>query len=167
MTDPVDNVRVIDLVDEQVTLDPVRLQFNDSTLSKYMEEISLWYDYYSSKATKAEELYANAELTRQSRHDFYFLQAKSEGLTEKSSEAHARIQPEIVELQKKENYFKSATKQLKEYLRSLDKAHSMAQNRGYMIRKEMEKLNSDIMWSKNSGHENAANIDDIIGAMKQ
>ena len=34
---------------------------------------------------------------------------------------------------------------LKQHLRSWDKAHENAQSRGHMIRKEMDKLNTDIM----------------------
>lgn len=158
-----ENKREINLDGEIVSLDPSFLQFNDSTLSEYMQKISLYYDYFSSKCTLAEELYVNSELDRESRYDFFFLQGKKEeGLTEKASEAYARTQPEVKELQKKENYYKSAVRKMKEFLRALDKAHTMAQNRGYMIRKEMEKLNSDIYYKNNDSPAPDADIEDII-----
>lgn len=152
--EPIENIRVIDLGDEQIVLDPARLRFNDASLHKFMEDLGIWYDYFTSKTAKAEELFANAELAREFRHDQLFLQAKSEGLTEKASEAYARTQDEVQGLHKQENALKSAVKQMKEYVKALDKAYSMAQNRGHMIRKEMDKLD---------GHRAQINIDDILG----
>lgn len=158
------NIRTIDLVDEVVVLDPARLSFNDSTLSLFMEELSIWYDYFSSKTAKAEELYVNIESEKEMKYYEHFLKAKTDGLPDKAAEAYARTQLEVKQLQVSENKLSSALKQLKEFTKSLDKAHSMAQNRGYMIRKEMDKLNSDIYQSSNSSNSNfQKSLEDIIG----
>ncbi|RDJ35367.1 MAG: hypothetical protein DWQ19_11165 [Crenarchaeota archaeon] len=155
---PTDNIRTIDLGDEEVILDPKKFQFNDSTLNKFMEGLSLWYDYYSSKTAKAEELMLTAEEKHQELYLEKFLEGKQEGLSDKGADAFARTDAAIKAKQSEVTKYKSAVKHLKEYLKSFDKAHSMAQNRGYMIRKEMEKLNSDIYHSRGD-----FNIDDIIG----
>lgn len=161
----IENVRKIDLDDEIVVLDPNKLSFNDATLSTFMEELSIYYDYFSSKTTKAEELLANTELEIEQKHAEHFLKAKTDGLSDKTAEAYAKVQDEMKELCKRENRFKVAAKQLKEYVKALDKAHSMAQNRGYMLRKEMDKLNSDIYSSNRSASNNASEeIDKIIAS---
>lgn len=164
----ISNIRKIDLLDEIVILDPSRLSFNDSTLNVFMEELSIWYDYFSSKTAKAEELYINAESERENAYYESFLKAKSEGLPDKAAEAYAKTQPNVKDLMKKENKLSSSLKQLKEFTKSLDKAHSMAQNRGYMIRKEMDKLNSDIYHTPNTNNLNnnyisPKTLEDIIG----
>jgi len=159
MTDPVDNIRTVDLGDEQIVLDPKRFLFNDASLGKFMEDVSIWYDYYSSKSSKSESLLVDAETLYDTRYLEKFLEGKQAGLSDKGADALARTNLVVKECQELVNKYKSTTKQLKEYLKSFDKAHSMAMNRGYMIRKELDKLNSDI--------QSSCNIDDIIGKIKE
>lgn len=170
LEDAMNNARTIDLLDEIVVLDPVRLSFNDSNLSKYMEEFGIFYDYFSSKTAKAEELAANVELEKENKEAEFFLKGKSEGLTEKASQAYSVIQPEVQDLSKKLNRLNSAVKQLKEYVKALDKAYNMAQSRGHMLRKEMDKLNTDIYHSNRSGSSSNVDysgIEDIIKAVQE
>ena len=89
MIDPMINLRTIDLGDETVVLDPSRLQFNETTLSDFFENISLWYDYYSSKCAKAESVYANAETAYENKYMEKFLVAKNEGISDKGADASA------------------------------------------------------------------------------
>lgn len=161
----IENVRKIDLGDEIIVLDPSRLAFNDATLNKFMEELSIYYDYFSSKTAKAEEMLANIELDKEQKHAEFFIKGKSEGFSDKTAEAYATTQQELKELGKAENSLKSSVKQLKEYVKALDKAHSMAQNRGYMIRKEMDKLNTDIYTFKNGNSYSNSEIEKIISNM--
>lgn len=160
--DPIDNIRIIDLEDEQIVLDPKRFQFNDASLSKFMEDVSIWYDYYSSKGAKAEKLLMDAEKVYGKEYLDRFTEAKQDGTSDKGADAMSRTDPNVELAQEKINKYKSAVKQLKEYQKSFDKAHSMAQNRGYMIRKEMEKLNSDIYHSRGDT-TNQIDVSDIIG----
>lgn len=162
MTDPTVNLRTIDLGDETIELDPKLLQFNDATLSKFMEGVSLWYDYYSSKSAKAESLLAIAELEEETKYMEKFAAAKSEGMSDKGAESVARVDVEVVASQKKVIEAKSNHRQLKEYLRAFDKAHEMAQNRGYMLRKEMDKLASDIYYNGPSAKKEI-DVSDILG----
>jgi septation ring formation regulator EzrA len=169
LEDAMNNARTIDLLDEIVVLDPVRLSFNDANLSKYMEEFGIFYDYFSSKTAKAEELAANVELEKENKEAEFFLKGKSEGLTEKASQAYSVIQPEVQDLSKKLNKLNSAVKQLKEYVKALDKAYNMAQSRGHMLRKEMDKLNTDIYHSNRGSSSNVdySGIEDIIKAVQE
>ena len=159
MTDPVNNIRTVDLDGEPIVLDPKRFQFNDASLGKFMEDVSLWYDYYSSKTSKAEGLLVDSETVHEQKYLEKFLAGKQEGFSDKAADAYGKTDLIVRECQEKVNKYKLATKQLKEYLKSFDKAHSMAMNRGFMIRKEMDKLNSDIHFNKSE----TCNIDDIIG----
>lgn len=157
---PVDNIRTLDLDGETITLDPSRFQFNDMTLSKFMEDVSIWYDYYSSKSAKSEELLVAAENDYEDKYLTKFLEGK-ETLSDKGADAYARVNLEVKEKMALVEKYKSTTKQLKEYLKAFDKAHNMAQNRGYMIRKELEKLHSDIHYSSDTS------ISDIINELKE
>lgn len=152
------NIRKLDLNGEEILLDPKRLQFNDATLSQFMEELSIWYDYYSSKSAFAEELMGNAEIALETLRAEKFLEGKTEaGLSDKGAEAFTTKDPMVKAAAQLVTKYKSDVKQLKEYLRAMDKSHQMAQNRGYMLRKEMDKLMSDIHYKKAE-----CNIDDII-----
>ena len=161
MIDPSDNARTINLGDEDVLLDPKMFQFNDATLSDFMEKVSLWYDYYSSKTAKAEELLMLAESKHEELYLEKFLEGKQSGSSDKAADAFARTDLSVKTVQAEVNKYKAAVKHMKEYLKSFDKAHSMATNRGYMIRKEMDKLNTDIYHSRGSGG-GGADIDTLI-----
>lgn len=144
---PVENVRTIDLEGEIVILDPQRFVFTDATLSQFMQDVSLYYDYYSSKSAKSEELLTKFENEHETLYLTAFLQGKESGFSDKGAEAFAKISPDVKVAYEKVEKYKSTTKQLKEYLKSFDKAHNMAQNRGYMIRKELDKLGLDIKYT--------------------
>lgn len=159
MNKPLENLRKIDLDGEVITLDPNRLCFNDTSLSKFMEELSIWYDYFSSKGAKAEELMTKFEAAYEEKKAEKILLGSQNGLSVKAAESFATIDTEVKALLESFNYYKSATKQMKEFLKSLDKAHGMAQNRGYMIRKEMDKLQTDIYHTSGEFKD----IQDIIG----
>lgn len=164
MTDsniPLNNVRIVDFGDEQIQLDPKRLVFNDATISKFMEDLSIWYDYYSSKTAKAEELQVRAESKHESLRAEKFLEAKGEGLSDKAAEAFASKDLTVEAAKSLAITAKGNLKQMKEFIRSLDKAHEMAQNRGYMIRKEMDKLRTDIY--ETTGGKRQIDVSDIIG----
>jgi hypothetical protein len=128
MTDiPLQNLRTIRVGTEDILLDPKRLQFNEANLGVFMEELSLWYDYYSSKLAVAESEYETLRAEK-------FLHGKQEaGLSDKAAESFATADPNV-------KAAREAAKQLKDYLRAMDKAADLAMNRGHMLRKEMDKL---------------------------
>jgi tRNA G10 N-methylase Trm11 len=154
--DPTDNVRTVNLIDEIVELNPKHLQFNDANLAKFSEVVSLFYDYYSSKSAKAETLLANAELIYDNTYHEKFAEAKA-SLSDKGADAVARISQEVKDAQIAVIEAKNAHRQLKEYLRSFDKAHEMAKSRSFQLNKEMDKLHNDSFYKKNE-----INVDDIL-----
>lgn len=127
---------------QPVTLDPKRLQFNETTLSKFMQDFSVWYDYYSSQAALSESLSTKAKNDYEVKYMEKFIEGKREIGSDKAADAFAKVSEEVQTLRTDLEIKDTATKMLKEYVKSLDRAHQMAVNRGYMLRKEMDKLGS-------------------------
>lgn len=140
--------QTINLSGEEIVLDNSRLAFNSSNLSLFMENLSLWYDYFSQKLAEAEALLAYKEYE----HDIIFSkkyeESKEQGCTDKMAEAAAKKNEEVCQAKKDVISSRYKSMLLKQHLRSWDKAHENAQSRGHMIRKEMDKLNLDVMESK-------------------
>ena len=165
MVDPIDNVRVLEIDGTDVELDPKRLCFTDASLPKFMEELSLWYDYYSSKFAKAEEILANLETRQKTAYFTRFIEGKREVGSDKAAEAFAKTHPEVTALNELVDKAASNVNQMKEYIRALDKAHQMGQNRGHMIRKEMDKLNGNYYNTQSPYESNDTNVADKLDAI--
>lgn len=148
----------IHIGDQEVVIDNTRLSFNEITLSSFMENLGLWYDYFSQKLAEAEALLAYKEYE----YDISFASAyekfKEEGNTDKLAEANAKKDSTVSSFKKEIISAKHKVTLLKQHLRSWDKAHENAQSRGHMIRKEMEKLNQDILIRKSMNDE----VDNIV-----
>ena len=110
-----------------------------------MENLGLWYDYFSQKLAEAEALLSYKDYEHELAFSSAYEKFKSEGCTDKLAEANARGQEEVSNYKKEIISAKHKVTLLKQHLRSWDKAHENAQSRGHMIRKEMDKLNSDIV----------------------
>jgi len=143
----------IKIGDQEVVLDNSRLAFNEVSLSNFMENLSLWYDYFSQKLAEAEALLSYKEYEYELAFSSAYEKFKEAGCTDKLAEANARKQEEVAEYKKDIIGAKHKVTLLKQHLRSWDKAHENAQSRGHMIRKEMDKLNSDIMIKRDIASE--------------
>lgn len=150
---PPQAITSIKLGNQEIKLDNTRLSFNEVTLNSFMENLGLWYDYFSQKLAEAEALLSYKE----SEYDFEFSSAyekfKESGCTDKLSEASAKKEQKVIDLRKEIISAKHKVTLLRQHLRSWDKAHENAQSRGHMVRKEMEKLNSDIMMKREMSDE--------------
>lgn len=165
MVDPINNVRIVNIDGVDVELDPKRLCFSDASLPKFMEELSLWYDYYSSKSVKAEEILANFETRQKTAYFTRFIEGKREVGSDKAAEAFAKTHPEVVALNEAVDKAASNVNQMKEYIRALDKAHQMGQNRGHMIRKEMDKLNANYYNNSNQDSQESTSVEAQLNAI--
>lgn len=162
---PPNDTRKISLDDEEILLDPKLLQFNDATIlsGEFMQNISIWYDYYSSRSAKIEDLFVRYQNKYELMRNELFLKGKKEeGLSDKAADAFAFINSDLQQLSEKVDKYKYDLKQIKEYLKSLDKAHDMAKNRGYGIRKEMEKLSHDTGYGFTDNQSFEDKLDQII-----
>lgn len=134
----------IKIGNQEVVLDNSRLSFNEVSLSNFMENLGLWYDYFSQKLAEAEALLSYKEYEHELAFSSAYEKFKEEGCTDKLAEANARKQDEVADYKKEIISAKHKVTLLRQHLRSWDKAHENAQSRGHMIRKEMDKLSSDI-----------------------
>lgn len=145
MNDPAPySKQTISLSGEEILLDNSRLLFNEVTLNKFMENLGQWYDYFSQKLAEAEALLAYKEYEYEVAFSKKYEEAKEQGSTDKLAEAAAKKNEEVCLAKKEIISAKYKVTILKQHLRSWDKAHENAQSRGHMIRKEMDKLNTDI-----------------------
>lgn len=144
----------IKLGGQEIVIDNSRLAFNEASLSNFMENLALWYDYFSQKLAEAEAILAFKEYEHDVLFSASYEKSKEEGCTDKLAEANAKKDPNVCEAKKEIIGAKHKATLLKQHLRSWDKAHDNAMSRGHMIRKEMDKLHTDIVFK---------NKDDQIG----
>lgn len=144
---------VIRIGDQEIVLDNSRLAFNEITLSTFMENLGLWYDYFSQKLAEAEALLSYKEYEHEIAFSSAYEKFKEDGCTDKLAEANARKESQVSDFKKEIISAKHKVTLLKQHLRSWDKAHENAQSRGHMIRKEMDKLSSDIMIKREMNDE--------------
>ena len=157
---PPETKQIIHISGEEIVLDNSRLAFNEVTLNTFMENLGLWYDYFSQKLAEAEALLAYKEHEYDIAFSKKYEESKEHGCTDKLAEAAAKKSDEVCQAKKDIISSKFKVTVLKQHLRSWDKAHENAQSRGHMIRKEMDKLNLDVMQKSSSLEER---VDAIVG----
>ena len=157
---PPDNKRVIKIGQEEIVLDPDRLAFNESSLNEFQDRLALWYDYFGEKFCILDYLSSCAKENYETTYARLYLGKKEEGSTEKQAEAFAKSHEEVEEAKKKWIKAKLRRDQVEKHLKSWDRAHENAMNRGHMIRKEMDKLGTEIFF-KNK--DLASKVDEIVG----
>jgi hypothetical protein len=128
----------------EVVVDAENLRFNEDTLSTYIQNEGGHYDNFGGYLALAERNLQNKE----SMHDKLFCErfeeAKENGASDKLSEAKAKKDPDVVEMRNDVIEARYIVNRLKNHLKAWDKNHDNAQSMGHMLRKQMDKLNSDI-----------------------
>lgn len=147
-----------------ITLDSTRFVFNEANLNQFIEREAVWYDHFGNVLAVAEEELAEAECVYESTYAGKFAYTKEQGGSDKLVEATVKSDPEVMVLKKNVVKAKKNVKLLQQHLRSWDKCHDNAQSRGYMLRKEIDKLGGDIYHSKNeyTGSDIEQKIDEVI-----
>lgn len=149
---------VIKLGGQEIVLDNSRLSFNEVSLNNFMENLALWYDYFSQKLAEAEALLAYKEYEYDVLFSAAYERSKEGGCTDKLAEANAKKEANVCEAKREIIGAKHKVTLLKQHLKAWDKAHENAMSRGHMVRKEMDKLNTDIV-SRNRDER----VGDIVG----
>lgn len=129
---------------QKVVLDPNRLEFNEATLSKYLEQEGAWYDYFGQKLADAEYELAQAEESYEKKYSVAFRIAKEEGSSDKLAESTAKCDTDVQSASVLKASCKHKVKLLSLHLKAWDKNHDNAQSRGHTLRKEMDKLSGRI-----------------------
>lgn len=130
---------------QDVILDPSRMKFNENTLSQYLQEEYSWFDYFGKQLELAEKELAECEMEFENLYSAKYIEAKDEGNPDGYCKSKAQIDPDVVAAHKRKIEKKATVGLLKSHIKAWDKNHANANNRGHTLRKEMEKLNSDIM----------------------
>ncbi len=137
--------RVIDLGEfGQVIIEPKNLEFNEASLSRYLEQEAAWYDYFGQKLADAEYILAKLTDLHDLKYACYFKIEKGEKASDALAEARASSQPEVVQLASAITDAKHNVKLIQQHLRSWDRNHENVQNRGHTLRKEMDRLSGTI-----------------------
>ena len=157
---PPNNKRTIVLGQDKVTLDPDRLLFNEATLSEFQDRLATWYDYFGEMFILAEYLTSCKEVQHEVAYAKVYAKFKEEGCTDKLSDAHAKSDPDVEEAKKQAIRAKYRQRELDKHIKAWDKAHDNAQSRGHMVRKEMDKLHSEIYFKN---RDLATKVDEIMG----
>ena len=131
---------------QEIVLDNSRLAFNEVSLNAFMENLALWYDYFSQKLAEAEAIMAYKEYEYDILFSASYERSKEDGCTDKLAEANAKKDANVCEAKKEIIGAKHKVTLLKQHLKAWDKAHENAMSRGHMVRKEMDKLNTDIVF---------------------
>ncbi len=131
---------------QEIVLDNSRLAFNEASLNSFLENLALWYDYFSQKLAEAEAILAYKEYEHEVLFASFYEKHKEAGGTDKLAEANAKKEPEVSNAKREIIGAKHKVTLLKQHLKSWDKAHENAMSRGHMLRKEMDKLNTDILF---------------------
>lgn len=143
--------RTIDLGEfGQVVIDPGKLEFNEGTLSRYLEQEAGWYDYYGAKQADAEYLAAKAEEEFELKFHSIMKIEKSEKSSDKLAEARAKTDVDVAAAYQRMIEAKYKAKLLQLHLRSWDRNHDNVQNRGHTLRKEMDRLSPVIYGPSNA-----------------
>jgi hypothetical protein len=143
MEPPIENLNVI-VNNKEVSLDPKNMEFSDNTINEYMEREYGWVDFFGKQLEYAQKEKLLAEIDAEAIFSQKYIEAKDDGGTEQYAKAKANANPEVITAKKKVVELNETVGQIKAHLKAWDRNHDNAQNRGYTLRKEMDKLNKDI-----------------------
>lgn len=140
-----DQKRTIHIGDQEVVLDPDLMKFNEVTLSSFLESEAGWYDYFGQKLADAEYVMQRMESHHDVMYSERFKEFKEGGKSDKMAESCARADEDVEKAYQTFIGAKHKVRLLQNHLRAWDRAHENAQSRGHFLRKEMDKLRTDIM----------------------
>jgi hypothetical protein len=158
------------------SIDPENLRFDESTLSKYIQNEGGYYDSFGHYLSLAERNLQNNENLHEKTFCEKFVEAKELGASDKLAEAKAKSNPNVVLLKEEIVKAKYVVNRLKNHIKAWDKNHDNAQSMGHMLRKQMDKLGTDVIgnfnWKDNynytiqevkSTEEKQSGFDDNLG----
>jgi hypothetical protein len=147
---------------EEVDLDPARLNFNEANLSQYLMSEASWYNYFGQKLAELEWMLDCVELEYEAKWAALWIIQKEIGGTEKTVEARCDSDKELLALRLKAINFQKLVNKMKQHLKAWDKNHENAQSVGHTLRREMDKLNTDIRFFNPSDRNLSDRVDAII-----
>lgn len=162
------------IADKVVELFASDVKFTDTTLNPFFERISGRIDYVGRALASANRIVnlLNFQIEQAFSKAYNIQKTKGEKITEKFAESTSKCDPIYVALCQDLIEAKFVKDQLQFHLNALNAAREDAHNRGHMLRKEMDKLSSDIYSSIPDPHipafrtHETPQISDISDAFK-
>jgi hypothetical protein len=140
-------MRTVKIGEEEVTMDPSILDFGETNLNEFLQKVGGHHAYFAEKHADAvwilglyEQKYDEVYGKR-----FRELKGSGSGVSIPLAEAATKSDPEVLEAHSKMLAARLNKDLLGGFLKSIDKAFQAAMNYGYNKRKEMDKLNHDIL----------------------
>lgn len=146
---------------EEFCLDSDRLVFNEASLTKYLQEEAAWYNHVAQKQADADAELKRKSLEYEVKYAEKFRTYKEQGGSDKLAESNTKADIEVEAAANAEIDARLVVDSIKLYLRALDKSHDNAQSYGHFLRKEMDKLMTDIRMASDNDIERK--INDIVG----
>jgi len=147
----------IKLNQEEIELKSEYLQFDESTLNEYLKKSAGYHGYYGEKFALAQAVYSLYDDKCSELYELKFKEAKETGASDKLANSIASTSDDVKEARSKVRMAKYHMNLLYQYLKSLDRANSNAQNVGYNLRKEMDKLGVSI-----KGFDSPADAEELV-----
>lgn len=132
---------------EKVVIDPQNLVFNETNLTTYITKEGGFYDNFGGYLARAERILHIKEIKAEEVYSDVFATFKDKGGSDKLCEARAKASDAYQKAKEEVIEVKYLVTRLKNHLRAWDKNHDNAQSLGHFLRKEMDKLNGEIMGS--------------------
>jgi hypothetical protein len=145
----------------EVVLDEKKMEFNETNLNEYIKKEHGIYAYFSQQQADAEYFLAFAEAEYEKSYNEMFSKTKeNDGGSDKLVEAKCKADQNLSEKRKNILLLKRDVAKIKGHLKAWDRAHDNAQSFGHNLRKEMEKLGSDIRYRSDPDIE--ARLEEIL-----
>lgn len=144
----------------EVTVDPENLRFDEQSLTNYIQKEGGFYDNFGAYLALSERNLQNKEVAYEKLFCERFVEAKENGASDKLAEAKAKSDTLVIEFKQAITDAKYMVNRLKNHLKAWDKNHDNAQSLGYMLRKQMDKLNGDIYGVH--GHQAGIDKDRVV-----
>lgn len=152
----------IEVGDDSVHLDPANMLFNETNLTEYLQKEGGYYNNFGEYLARAEFVLQRRETDYDSLYGEKFKNYKDEGGSDKYAEARTESDTDVTEAKERVVEARFKVRLLQNHLRAWDKNHENAQSLGHYLRKEMDKLNSDIYGSTRTDRFNAGfSADDV------
>lgn len=140
-------MRKITVGDKEVTLDSSILEFGETNLNEFLTKVGGWHAYYAEVLADATFVLGLYEQKYEETYGKRFRELKGNGssVSIPLAEAATKSDADVIEASQKMLAARLNKDLVNGFLRSIDKAFQAAMNYGYNKRKEMDKLNHDIL----------------------
>lgn len=142
-------MRKITVGDKEIVLDTSILEFGETNLNEFLTKVGGWHAYYAEVLADAIFVQGLYEEKYEEVYGKRFRELKTAGGSDMLVKAATNADVDVIEAHQKKLAAQLNKDLVNGFLRSIDKAFQAAMNYGYNKRKEMDKLNHDIIGQPN------------------